>query len=762
MKDKIKRYFSDIWNSKNKRITMLIYVISPFICALIIDCFNKRNAWSALKSLVQSPYTYLINVMIIMFTMSLGLLCRKRLAFAASVIALWLGLGIANFVIMSMRVSPFSATDLKLIGKIDNIIEVYLTPVTLILIIVAIVLVVLLVAVLWVKLPKYVEKISYLKNIVIVTITFFAMMATINVGLLTGKVSEKFPNMTIAYYNYGFPFCFSSSVFNTGVSQPEEYTENSVSEILEKMEATSVVDKDNVMTPNVIFLQLESFIDLNKFEDLKLSTEATPVFNSLKEKYPSGYLKVNNVGYGTANTEFEIMTGLNLDDFGPGEFPYNTILTKTTCESTAYILKEYGYTTHVMHNNTATFYSRNSVFKRLGFDTFTSIEYMNGLEYTPTNWAKDMVFVDEIVKALDSTEDVDYIYTISVQGHGAYPTESVIEEPVVEIISGIEDESRKYMFEYYANMIYEMDKFVGELINRLSDYGEDIVLVMYGDHLPGLDITEDELINGDLYQTEYIVWNNMNLDMEDKDIETFQLSSRVLQHLNIDKGYINKFHQTFGERSDYFEKLHVLSYDILYGKMFAYGGINPYVATDMKMGTADLVIKSVAQATVKEMDTYIPGWRQGILNNDEVKDNTDKDNTDKDNTDKDNTDKDNIDKDNDTNGDDSNNGNDGGNENSNNNEEGSSESGNKDETQQPEKPEAELAEGWYIIKGINFTKASRVSINDDEYETIFVDEETLIIKSENIEALDVFVVKQKAGIVTLSSSHEFTYFVINE
>ncbi len=724
MKDKLKQYFKDIWKTKNKRITAIVYIVAPFICALFVDFFNKRSITGAFKGLVESPYTYFINVMIILFTISLGLLCKKRLAFAASVLALWLGLGVTNFVIMSMRTSPFSATDLKLLGQIDNIIEVYLTPFTLILIIVAIMLVVVGVSILWVKLPKYAEKIGYIKNLIIVGVVFLITAATINIGLMTDKISEKFPNMTIAYYNYGFPYCFATSIINTGVSQPDEYTEDKVMAILENMESSTTVNKSELKTPNIIFLQLESFFDLSKFEELELSVNATPIFNSLKNKYPSGYLTVNNVGYGTANTEFEVMTGLNLDDFGPGEFPYNTILTKTTCESTAYILKEYGYTAHALHNNTATFYSRNSVFRRLGFDTFTSIEYMYPTEYTPTEWSKDMVLADEIIKALDSTEDTDYIYAISVQGHGAYPIEPVLENPVVEVISGIEDESRKYMFEYYANMIYDMDVFVGELTERLSKYGEDTVLVIYGDHLPSLDITEDELINGDLYQTEYIVWNNINLDMEDKDIESFQLSSRVLEHLNIEDGYINKFHQIYGERADYFDKLHVLSYDILYGNMFAYGGINPYIATDMQMGTYDVIIKSVNSATYGELESYVPEWNEE-QQGEEGKDNENLPDN-----------KSEVQKpadEDETNG------------------------GLEENIPLPETP----VEDWYVIKGDNFTEYSCVYINGNEYDTKYVNKETLIIQADELETLDIFVVKQKSGATTLSSSHEFTYFYID-
>ena len=58
------------------------------------------------------------------------------------------------------------------------------------------------------------------------------------------------------------------------------------------------------------------------------------------ENFSSSYLYVPSIGAGTANTEFEVITGMNLDFFGPGEYPYKTILLETTCESIGYVLPE--------------------------------------------------------------------------------------------------------------------------------------------------------------------------------------------------------------------------------------------------------------------------------------------------------------------------------------------------------------------------------------------------------------------------------------
>ena len=70
---------------------------------------------------------------------------------------------------------------------------------------------------------------------------------------------------------------------------------------------------------------------------------------------------------------------------------------------------------------------------------------------TPLGWAKDGVLTEEIIKALDSTVDQqDFIYTISVQGHGDYPEYEVLENPAITV-GGIEDEGIRYSYEYYTN-----------------------------------------------------------------------------------------------------------------------------------------------------------------------------------------------------------------------------------------------------------------------------------------------------------------------
>ena len=147
-----------------------------------------------------------------------------------------------------------------------------------------------------------------------------------------------------------------------------------------------------------------------------MSEDPIPNFRALYENYSSGYLDVPVVGAGTANTEFEILTGMGMQFFGLGEYPYKTILKKTNCESIASDLKTIGYGAHVVHNNGGNFYSRRNAFSMMGFDTFTSKEMMDIRDYTPLGtWPTDDILVGEVEKSLDYTPDQpDFVYTITV------------------------------------------------------------------------------------------------------------------------------------------------------------------------------------------------------------------------------------------------------------------------------------------------------------------------------------------------------------
>ena len=325
------------------------------------------------------------------------------------------------------------------------------------------------------------------------------------------------------------------------------------------------------------------------------------------EEYSSGYYKVPSVGAGTANTEFESITGMSLHYFGPGEYPYKSILKEKTCESAPYVLKNLGYSTHAIHNNEANFYGRRTIFPNLGFDSFTSEEYMaEENQKTPLGWVQDKILTDEILKAMEATVEPDYVYTISVQGHGAYPEEPILNDPAVKV-SGAPTTEKNYQWEYYVNQLREMDNFVKELTEKLSDYPEDVVLVMYGDHLPTLDLTVDDVKNKYLFQTSYVIWDNFGLPKKDENLAAYQMAAEVMDRVGIHDGTIFRYHQARRNTKNYQVDLETLQYDLLYGEKYAYNKENPFKRTKMRMGIYDTTLDSLQLVSSANFTYYIGG-----------------------------------------------------------------------------------------------------------------------------------------------------------
>ncbi len=181
----------------------------------------------------------------------------------------------------------------------------------------------------------------------------------------------------------------------------------------------------------------------------------------------------------------------------------------------------------------------------MGFDSFTSKELMNINSFTPTgSWPTDDVLVEETIKAMNATEGKsDFVYTITVEGHGDYPSNRILENPTVTVTGGA-DEASNNQWEYYVNMLHEVDDFIGDLISALDRRGEDTIVVFFGDHLPTMGLVDSDMKSGSIFKTKYITWNNMGLPKQDADLAAYQLLAETTNQLGIHEGTVLRYHQT--------------------------------------------------------------------------------------------------------------------------------------------------------------------------------------------------------------------------
>ena len=583
-------------NLKSIRSYMINNYLISVLLILVIEVLARHSLTDGIRFVWDHPFLTLLSAAILTAFYALALLVPKRNFVWLCITVVIVGLAVTNSILLCFRITPLAATDIELLTSVFEIMGIYLTVWQIILLVLLVLVVIAGLIYLGIRMKKQVY--HPLLAVCNAVISILAVVLMIHIGDARGWLQTEFANLPDAYADNGFVYCFARSLFDRGISKPDTYDEDTVDNILEDMKKQKTNEVEE--KPNIIFIQLESFMDLKRMQGVTYSEEPTPVYSSLRKTCPGGFLKVPSVGAGTANTEFEILTGMTLDYFGAGEYPYKTVLQDETCESMAYNLRELGYRTGVLHNNTGSFYSRNKVFANLGFDYFVSSEYMENLSYNPIGWAKDKVLTGQIQHILKATSEPDLIYTITVQDHGKYPTE-LLENPHIKV-SGFapEDEERQNAFTYYVNQCHETDAFLGSLIATLNAFEEPVVLVLYGDHLPNLDITEEELASGNLFQTEYVIWSNKKmledyeLSKKNENLYAYQLSAHVLKLFGMNNGLLTKFHQMYHNYDNYKSNLKILQYDMLYGKKEVYDGLSPYEPTDLQMGFDPIRITDVS------------------------------------------------------------------------------------------------------------------------------------------------------------------------
>ena len=593
------------WYKVCNRISLLLHALCSALGYFLIEMISRRSFSAAWTYMTTKPLVFAYNAALIFTTSLIVYLFRRRCFWRVLISILWLLLGIINGVILSNRVTPFTGPDLHLLTDGMAVLNKYLPAWGVVLALILLGFFALLLLILLIKAPKYKRKVKFRYDLLLVVVGAALFAGATQLALEKRILSNYFGNIAFAYEDYGYPYCLAVTIFDTGISCPRDYSEQEITRIEKTEDNLPATNEDS--KPNIIFVQLESFFDPTLVEYLNISEDPIPNFRKLMKEYTSGYYKVPSVGAGTANTEFESITGMSLHYFGPGEYPYKSILKETTCESAPYVLKNLGYSTHAVHNNEANFYGRRSIFPNLGFDTFTSAEYMSEEEdKNPLGWTKDEILTDEIIKCLDSTEESDYIYTISTQGHGAYPEEQLIDDPEITV-SGAETEAQNNQWEYYCNEIHEMDNFVKELTDALADYPEDVILVMYGDHLPTMGLTVEDLKNKYLFQTQYVMWDNFGLEKKDENLAAYQMAAEVMDRAGIHEGTIFRYHQARRNTRNYQVDLETLQYDVLYGKKYSYDGESPFQRTKMRMGLYDVTLDSMEEISTVDHTYRLKG-----------------------------------------------------------------------------------------------------------------------------------------------------------
>jgi phosphoglycerol transferase MdoB-like AlkP superfamily enzyme len=572
---------------------ILLWLIGGLVLVFATEFLLRGSFEDVITLIKEKPGVVLANyLLILMLTSIFFLVKRKYMVYFISFMVI-LGVAITTFFLMKVRGIPLTFSDLYSIGEAMEIADKYINK-TMIIIAVICLAFLIAVAVFLYKLDCDTKRFKLI-NFVLIFIVSIGFFSTVRSQQSKNIMQFKRWDIPASYKCNGLTYSTVESCVKYIRKKPNDYSQAKIQEIKDKVDKAEASDNRtlNNKKPNILFVQLEAFMDPTEVKGIKYSEDPIPNFRKLTQTFTHGMASAPTTGGGTVRTEFEVMTGNNIDYLTPGEIPYNTILKSKYYNSVATTLKSEGYKAHAVHNFQGNFYGRNNAYAKLGFDDFTSKEYMSNYELNEREWVKDVILTKYIEKALDSTKDSDLVYTVSVQGHSSYPTDAENYDFPIKVSGTLDQKVLNQMY-YYVNQIKGTDDFIGELVDMVNKRDEDTIILFYSDHMPKLKIFEDDDFYLDKYKAPFAFYANFDIEKYDIDeIESYELSSLMFKEAGLKYGPMERFNTYMKDDPEFSKMQDLIEYDVLFGKSYYINDDEKAKKNTLKMGVEDIVINNI-------------------------------------------------------------------------------------------------------------------------------------------------------------------------
>lgn len=582
---------------------LLSWLVGGFILLFVTEYIQRQDIQSIITFAKDRTNAFVINLLIILILTSIIFLLKRKKTAYFLISLLIISISLISAFMTNLRGMPLTYSDIFSIRDGMSIANKYINIYMIIGVVLALVICILITVYLF-KQEKNSIRITSPTNIILAIIIaiVFTVSAT---SLRERKILDALRwDLKESYYYNGFVYSVLDSWYSYIRKKPEGYDKAQIENIKNNMNAVPAMSSNGTQVkkvstdkkPNIMFVQLESFMDPTLIKEAKFSEDPIPNFRKLSKENTSGVMNAPTTGGGTARTEFEVLTGNNFDYLIPGEIPYDTIAKQKAINSVASTLKKQGYKATIIHNFQGNFYSRNTALNNLGFDRFVSMEYMQGIEKTPLNWSKDKVLKEYMQQSLESTVEKDLIYVITAQCHSKYPENDLgIDMPVKVEVQAPLTETDKNQLYYYANQLKETDEYIGETIKMVNEMKEDTIVVFFSDHMPALNVFKNDDFYLDKYEVPVGIYANYNTGQKQNlDLEAYQLSTELFTLAGAEYGPMERIHALLRNDENYQKDLESMQYDILFGKQYSINSDKDKpIQGEMRMGLFDITVDKV-------------------------------------------------------------------------------------------------------------------------------------------------------------------------
>ncbi len=516
-----------------------LLMAGPILCAAIAETLSLSGVAGLEEGF------FLLNALIYLFAhLVLYLVVRNTRIACLLVLLVVVGFSIANHYVIAFTGIPITFGDLMSVGVGMAVAGGYtytLDPAVVACLIAAFVYAALLIAI-----PRSKIQVSFRSNQMAL-----ALVAVAAVGMgayLYGdedawsRIDTHEWNPAYPYLHYGFAASLASDVASASTVEADGYDSDALWQTDESLGVTQVnvghgyiTEADSMPaytaateeSPNIVVVMDESFSDLTSYlEGYETSTDPMPFVRSLmqQENVISGTCAVSSdMGTGTANSEFEFLTGNSMAYF-KGNTPYVQFI-DTETPSLASELAGRGYRTQAMHAYERAGYNRVKVYDRFGFQQYKGIEDFDVDIDVARGYPTDETNYRQLIKDFEENRGgtPQFLFNITMQNHGGYYA-SDYEWPVrVHEVAPVESYDDSVIA--YESSVRMADDALRQLISYLETVDEPTVLLFFGDHEPRLSnefysswFTDENGLDlettAQLHKTPFFIWGNYVLNTD--------------------------------------------------------------------------------------------------------------------------------------------------------------------------------------------------------------------------------------------------------
>ena len=575
MNIKLKKIKPDI------KTSLIVIIIVSLVTTGLMFYLSPGSLKVFMGFVIDSPSLFILNYLPILLLMLMLYFISGNCIFASGIpFMIFTAAAFANRTKSTLRQDPLVPSDLSVITEVKSILQNY-DKIYMILAIAAVLITLAIIALAFLFFKKS-DKLTVKKRIlgaggciacfVIMFSTAYSNTELYNSYAVDGNIYFKVNQ----YISKGFLYSFIYDINNLKVEKPSSYNPEAFNAIDDTAESTELND---ISKPNIVMIMSEAFSDISNSESINFDEYGDPLefYNQFinRDDVISGHIVVPNFGGGTSDTEFDVLTGCSTKYIDSSQVSYNFI--RKPMEAMPRLLKNIGYDTLAIHPGYGWFYNRTNVYKNMGFDDFIYLEE----DFDPSTQNKGGYISDEVTTQsiidnfenhVKNNDDPLFEFCVTIQNHGPY--EEKYENLKTNFSTDIQlTDDEKAIYSGYFQGIDDADAQIETLVNYFESIDEPVVLVFFGDHLPGFSngmsyfsqFRPDIDLNGNqwqqikAYETPFFIWANdvalkttnfsenaKNIKMPVNDIiSSFYLGTTVMELLDMGNisplfGFVNE------------------------------------------------------------------------------------------------------------------------------------------------------------------------------------------------------------------------------